>query len=126
MTSRCPFVTGSKVPGQIAMRLSGAMDSDEGVAVAGLVEQRQIEFEGRAPIALGHYPGTGRQNRSQRCRELLPERARVPIWRIEEHQIVLTSVPTCPFEVRQRILTTNLRVHPDRRHVPPDRRHGGR
>ena len=99
MTSRCPFVTGSNVPGQIAMRLSGAMDSDQGVAVAALVKQRQVELERRTPVALGDDPGTGRENRSQRCRELLPERARVAIWRIEEHQIVLTSVPACPFEV---------------------------
>ena len=53
-------MTGSNVPGQIAVRLSGAMDSDQSVAVAALVEQLKIEGEGRSPVALAHYPGTGR------------------------------------------------------------------
>ena len=36
------------------MRLSGVMDSDQGVAVAALVEQRQFQLQGCPPIALGN------------------------------------------------------------------------
>ena len=72
ITSRCPNVTGSNVPGQIAYRLSGAIDSDQGVAVAALVEQRQIELDRGSPVALGDDAGAGCEHRRQRRRELLP------------------------------------------------------
>src|SRR5207248_2643953 len=104
ITSRCPFVTGSNVPGHIAMRLSGAMDSDQGVAIATLVEQRQVELERCPPVALGHYPCVGSENRSQRRRELSPKGARLAIWRIEEHEIVKTSAPRCASEVGEGVL----------------------
>src|SRR5438270_4951084 len=55
MTSRWPKVTGSKVPGQIAMRLSGAIDSYQGVAVAALICQRQFEVQGRPSVAFGDH-----------------------------------------------------------------------
>ena len=37
----------------MAMRLSGVMNSDQGVAVAALVEQRQVQLQRRPPVALG-------------------------------------------------------------------------
>ena len=90
-------MTGSNVPGQIAMRLSGAMDSDQGVAVAALVEQRQVELERRPPVALGHYPRS---------------RAREPV----------AAPPTAPARARSRA-DMGDRGTPDRiderRGVPP-------
>src|SRR5207244_8166152 len=50
ITSRWPWVMGSKVPGQIAMRLSGVMNADQSVAVAALVEERQVQLQGRPAI----------------------------------------------------------------------------
>ena len=67
ITSRCPLVIGSYEPGQTAMRGSGAMlvDADQGVAVATLAGDRQIEIERRAAVALGHDAGRGRQQGGQ-------------------------------------------------------------
>ena len=41
------------------MRVSGAMDSDQGVAVAALVEQREREAERGVPAGLGDHPRAG-------------------------------------------------------------------
>jgi hypothetical protein len=49
---------GSYEPGQIAVRLSGAIDSDQGVSIATLVEQRELELERRSPVALDDDAGT--------------------------------------------------------------------
>jgi hypothetical protein len=38
------------------------MDSDHGVSVAPLREQRQLEGEGRSAVALDHDGGAGRQH----------------------------------------------------------------
>ena len=46
-------MTGSNVPGQIAMRLSGAMDLDQCVAVATLVEQLEPEVQRPAAVTFG-------------------------------------------------------------------------
>ena len=43
MMSIWPFVIGSYDPGQTAMRGSGAIDANEGVAVAAFVLQGQVE-----------------------------------------------------------------------------------
>src|SRR5689334_854248 len=107
------------------MRLSGAMDSDQCVAVTALVEQSQIELERRPPVALGHYPGAGNQNRSQRRRELRPEGARVTIWGIEEHEIVKTSVARCAPEVSEGVLAAHLGLGSERIQVAAQRGDGG-
>ena len=55
MTSTWPFVIGSYEPGQTAMRLSGAMDADEGVAVAAFVFEGEIDLQRRPAVALGDH-----------------------------------------------------------------------
>src|SRR3712207_3066969 len=52
MTSTWPCVIGSYEPGQTAMRLSGAMDADEGVAVAAFVFDGEVDLQRRAAVAL--------------------------------------------------------------------------
>src|SRR5918994_655495 len=62
MTSTWPCVIGSYEPGQTAMRLSGAMDADEGVAVAAFVLQWEIDLQRRPAVAL-------RDHRRPRCQD---------------------------------------------------------
>ena len=63
ITSRWPKVTGSYEPGQTAMRLSGAMDSDQCVAVTALIEQRQFQVQRGASVALGDDSGVRCEHR---------------------------------------------------------------
>src|SRR5689334_18332147 len=104
---------GSKVPGQIATRLSGVMNADQGVAVAALVEQRQFQLQGCPPIALCNDACARCQYRWQRRRKRTAEVAGGLVWGIEEHEIVLTSVVTCLLEERRCTLTANLRGRAD-------------
>ena len=53
------------------------MDSDQGVAVAALVQQRQLELEWGSAVALGYDPRSRREHRPKRRRELPAEAARV-------------------------------------------------
>ena len=86
----------------MAMRLSSGMDLDQGVAVAALVEQRELQPERAAPVALCHYPRLGGKYRHQCRRQLPSEGARVAVWRVEEDQIVLTTVAKCGLEEPRR------------------------
>src|SRR4051794_41850029 len=63
------------------MRLSGAMDADEGVAVAAFVGQGEVEGKGRPPVALGDDERAIRQHGGQRLRQLAPEARRQAVWR---------------------------------------------
>src|ERR671922_1039176 len=56
ITSMCPCVIGSYEPGQTAMRGSGAMDADQGVAIAAFVQERQVQLERAAAGALRDHP----------------------------------------------------------------------
>src|SRR3984885_5624340 len=82
ITSRCPHVTGSNVPGQRAMRLVGVMDLNQGVAVTALVEQGQLEAERLTPVGLGDDTGSRGERPGQCRRQLGAERAAVAIWRV--------------------------------------------
>src|SRR5437868_14830051 len=101
ITSRWPWVMGSKVPGQIAMRLSGVMNADQSVAVAALVAQRQFQLQRRPPIALGNDARARCQHGRQRLRKRTAEVGGGSIWGIEEDQIVLTRVVSCLPEARR-------------------------
>src|SRR3954451_4472932 len=95
ITSTWPFVTGSYEPGHTAMRLSGAMDADDGVAIAALVGRGQVEVEHGPSISLGDRQPSGRQHGGQRLRQLAPEALRQPVGRIEEDEIVVAACPGC-------------------------------
>src|SRR3984885_2208470 len=82
ITSRCPNVTGSKVPGQRAVRLVGGMDLNQGVAIAALVEQGQVETERLTPVGLGHDACCGSERPGQCRRQPCAEWAGVAIWRV--------------------------------------------
>src|SRR3984885_14686849 len=79
ITSRCPNVTGSNVPGQSAVRLMGAMDLNQGVAVAALVEQGQLQSERLTPVGLGDDTGSGGECPVQCRRQPCAERAAVTV-----------------------------------------------
>src|ERR1700742_1746313 len=100
---------GSKVPGQMAMRLSGVMNADQGVAVAALVEQRQFQLQCCPPIALCNDARARCEHRWQRLRKRTAEVAGGSVWGIEEDQIVLTRVIACLLEERGRPLTADVR-----------------
>src|SRR3954452_21698952 len=95
MTSMWPRVIGSYEPGTTAIRLSGAMDSDHGVAVAALVEQRERKAEGRLPAGLDRDPRARREHRGKVPVEVSRQRGRAPVWRIEEHEIVFAPGLSC-------------------------------
>ena len=114
-------MTGSNVPGQIAMRLSGAMDLDQRVAVAANIEQLELKLQRIAAVTLGDDASLGGEHRRQRRRELRRERARVTIWRIKEHEIVLRRATTCSLEEFQHRLAMDLGLDPEPREVASDR-----
>src|SRR3954447_15285771 len=95
MPSTCRWVIGSKEPGQTAMRLSGTMDADHGLAVAALIGGGQVEVERGPAIALGDHVPAGRQYGGERLRQLAPEALRQPVGRIEEDEIVVAACPRC-------------------------------
>src|SRR3954447_2647971 len=78
MMSTCPRVTGAEEQGQTGMRGSGAMDADQGVAVAAFVVQGQVERERRPSVALGHGHRPGRQDGGEGLRQPARERVRQP------------------------------------------------
>src|SRR5918994_3723662 len=88
MTSTWPCVIGSHEPGQTAMRGSGTMDGDQGVAVPALVEDRQAQLQRLTAIALGDHRGARCQYGRQRRRQLASQAPRQPVGRGEEHEIV--------------------------------------
>src|SRR5919108_870471 len=117
ITSRWPLVTGSYVPGQTAMRGSGAMDADQGVAIAAFVQERQVQLERAAAVALGDHRRAGRQHGRQRGRQLAPEASGQPIWRVEEDEIVLTRRRRCGAEEPPDVRAPHLRGRAERREV---------
>src|SRR3954470_6087305 len=119
ITSTWPLVTGSYEPGQTAMRLSGAMDADDGVAVAALVGRGQVEIERGPAIALGDHQPAGLQHGGQRLRQLAPEALRQPVGRIEEDEIVVAACPGCAAQEHARVGAPHLGVGPERREVGP-------
>src|SRR5215207_9827346 len=88
MMSTWPWVTGSYEPGQTAMRLSGAMDADEGVAVAAFVVQGEIDLQRRPAITLGDHRRPRCQDGRKGRRQVAPDGRLQPIWRIEEDEII--------------------------------------
>src|SRR4051812_16595901 len=63
------------------MRGSGAMDADEGVAVAAFVVEGQGEGERRPSVALGHGHRPGRQHGGEGLRQRGSEALRLPVPR---------------------------------------------
>src|SRR5205085_204277 len=64
MMSTWPSVTGSYVPGQIAVPflLFGTVDGDAGVAVVAFVDLGEVELERRALVGFGDDHGVGREH----------------------------------------------------------------
>src|SRR2546421_4738445 len=110
----------------MAMRLSGTMYADQGVAVSALVQQREVELERGSPIALGDDARAWRNHRRECRRQLRAEAARLAVWGIEEDQIVLTRGPACPLEVVERPRAANFGAQPQCRDVARDRPDRGR
>src|SRR5436305_557187 len=123
MMSRWPLVIGSNVPGQIATRLSGGdmEDENQGVSVTAAVQRRQVEFKRFPPVAFGDDASTRGEHRRQRRREALSEAARPAVRRVDEHKIVLTSVPPCSFEERVHPLPNGGGLQSERLEVAADR-----
>src|SRR3954454_20303019 len=126
ITSTWPFVTGSYEPGHTAMRLSGTMDADDGVAVAALVGRGQVEVEHGPAIALGDRQTSGSQHGGQWLRQLAPEALRQPVGRIEEDEIVVAACPGCATQEHARVGPADIRLPAERLEVGPDGVHGGR
>src|SRR3954463_11509929 len=83
ITSTWPFVTGSYEPGHTAMRLSGAMDADDGVAVAALVGRGQVGCDRGPATPLGPPQPPGPQPGVRRLRQPPPGAPPQPVGRIE-------------------------------------------
>src|SRR3954452_16758452 len=62
------------------MRGSGAIDANEGVAVAAFVVERQVERQRRPSVALGHGHRAGRQHGGKGLRQGRREALREPVW----------------------------------------------
>src|SRR3954468_8637003 len=101
------------------MRGSGAMDADEGVAVAAFVEYGEFELERGAAIALRDHRRSGRENGRQRGRQLSPEAPRQPVRRVEEDEIVLTSLPRCAAEESPGVRAAHLGLRAEGLQIGP-------
>ena len=75
------------------MRLSGVMDADEGVAVAAFVCEGQVERRAAPGGRSRRRRARRRQHGGQRLRQLAPEALRQAVWRVEEDEIVVASLP---------------------------------
>src|SRR4051794_41623495 len=77
------------------MRLSGAMDADQGVAVAAFVSEGQVEWQRRPAVALADDERGRRQHTWQRLRQLAPEALRQAVWRGGEGEKGFSNPPPC-------------------------------
>src|SRR5690242_19517701 len=102
------------------------MDADEGVAVAAFVEYGEFELERDATVALGDHRRSGRENGRQRGRQLTPEALRQPVRRVEEDEIVLTSLPRCAAEEPPGLGAAHVGLRSQRLQIGPDGADRGR
>src|SRR5437588_6236150 len=109
---------------QIATRGSGGdigIDSNQGVAVAALIEQCEVKMQRGTPVAFGYHSRAGGKHLHQRGAQQTPEPGCVAVWGIQEDEIVLTPGLKCLPEERGYGLATELSVDPKRAQVAPDR-----
>src|ERR1700683_5388648 len=102
------------------MRLSGAMDGDQGVAVDGFcewLERREHQRQRCSSVALADDARAGRQHRLERRPELFGEAARGAVWGIYEHEIVMPSLNGCVAQERKHRLAAYLGVQLERREI---------
>src|SRR3954470_22979048 len=87
------------------------MEAYQGVAVAALVvdgEGREVE---RGPaVALGYRQPVRCEHGGDGLAQRPAERLRVPVWRIEEDQIVLTGVLACAAQEGAGVAAHDLRL----------------
>src|SRR3954451_19127484 len=75
---------------------SGDMEAYQGVAVAAfVVEGEGGEVQRGTAVALGDHQPVGREDGGDGLPQRPAERLRVPVWRIQEDQIVLTGPLAC-------------------------------
>src|SRR3954451_1392324 len=91
--------------------VSDGMKADQGVAVAAFVSDGEVwEVQRGAAVALGDHEAAGGHHGGQGLRQLPAERRRVPVWRIQENEIVLAPgrrrVPEKPPGVAPRYFCT--------------------
>src|SRR5690242_5647293 len=106
------------------MRLSGAMEADQRVAVAAFVEEREVEVEGIPAIALRHHDRAGREHGGQDGRQPRTEPVCQPARGIEEDEIVLACGRGCAAEEPQRVLAADLGLGPQGPEVGLERAYG--
>src|SRR4051794_9928667 len=88
---------------------SGDMEAYQGVAVAAFVVEGQGgEVQRRTAVALGDHQPARRDDGGNGLPKRPAKRLRMPVWRIEEDQIVLTAVLSCAAEERPRIAAQDL------------------
>src|SRR4051794_41943406 len=96
------------------MRLSGAMDADQGVAVAAFVSEGQVEWQRRPAVALADDERGRRQHTWQRLRQLAPEALRQAVWRGGKGENGFTSPPPWGGGGTHRGAAAHLRPPPPR------------
>src|SRR5690349_17671264 len=105
--------------------LGMGVDSDEGVAVAALVDEGELEDQRRPAVALGDHAAAGREDGGHQRGQLRSPFLRVTVWRVEEDEIVGGAAGACVAQYPARIVLYHLRVQPQRAEVRADRRDGG-
>src|SRR3954449_10904075 len=108
------------------MRLSGAMDADQGVAVAAFVSEGQVEWQRRPAVALADDERGRRQHTWRPLRQLAPEALRQAVWRGEKDEIVFTSLPGCGAEEWPGVGAAHVALAAERPEVGLHGRHRGR
>src|SRR5215212_963017 len=102
---------------------SGGMEADQGVAVAAFVAEVG-EAQGCPPVALGDHHPAGGDHGGNGLPQLPAERRGLPVWRIQEDEIVLTVVLTCAAEEFEGV-STDDGGSVDAFEIPADGTEGG-
>src|SRR4051794_2754722 len=103
------------------MRWSGVMDADDGVAVAPLFGEWQIEVQRSASVTLGHDTSARCEHRGQCLRELPPELRGASVRRVEEDEIVCLVSAGCRAERQTSLDRAHLGLDPEGGKVGADR-----
>ena len=104
------------------MRGSGAMETDQCVAVAAFVDEGQGERQRRPSVALGHDHRPGRQHGGEGFRQRAREALRMTVRGIEEDKIVLGAAARCRTEESEGVAAADRGVRGERLQVGLDGR----
>src|SRR5215218_5301064 len=102
------------------------VDSDQGLAVPALVDERELEAERGTAVALADHAPTGGEDGGHELGQVRGPMLRLAVWRIEEDQIVGGTAGVCVPQYPPNVTLYHGRLQSERVQVGADRRDGAR